>query len=148
IDDAIDKGIPVITFDSDSEKSKRLVYLGTNNYEAGKHAGEEAVKLLPNGGKFVTFVGNMSAQNARDRYQGFLDAVKGHNIEPLQEPFQDKADKTGAAYRNVADSITKYGDKINLFLGLWAYNGPAIVDEVKKANIRSKVKIVCFDGDP
>lgn len=148
IDSAIDKGIPVVTFDSDSAKSKRLAYIGTNNYEAGKKAGEQAVKLLPSGGKFVAFVGNMSAQNARDRYQGFLDAVKGHNIEPLQEPFQDKADKTGAAYRNVADAITKYGDKINLFLGIWSYNGPAIIDEVGKAKLNGKVKIVAFDGDP
>jgi ribose transport system substrate-binding protein len=148
IDSAIEKGIPVVTFDSDSVGSKRLAYIGTNNYEAGKKAGEQAVKLLPSGGKFVAFVGNMSAQNARDRYQGFLDAVKGHNIEPLQEPFQDKADKTGAAYRNVADAITKYGDKINLFLGIWSYNGPAIIDEVGKAKLTGKVKIVAFDGDP
>jgi ribose transport system substrate-binding protein len=148
IDSAIDKGIPVITFDSDSAKSKRLAYIGTNNYEAGKKAGEAAVKLLPNGGKFVAFVGNMSAQNARDRYQGFLDATKDHHIEMLQEPFQDKADKTGAAIRNVNDAITKYGDKINGFLGIWSYNGPAIVKAVQQAKIRDKVKIVCFDGDP
>jgi ribose transport system substrate-binding protein len=148
IDGAIAKGIPVITFDSDCESSQRLAYIGTNNYEAGKQAGEAAVRLLPQGGKFVAFVGNMSAQNARDRYQGFLDAVKGHNIEMLQEPFQDKADKTGAAIRNVNDAITKYGDQINGFLGIWSYNGPAIVKAVQQAGIRNKVKIVCFDGDP
>ncbi len=148
IDSALAKGIPVITFDSDAPTSKRLAYLGTNNYEAGKQAGEEAVRLLPQGGKFVAFVGNMSAQNARDRYQGFLDAVKGHNIEMLQDPFQDKADKTGAAIRNVQDAITKYGDQINGFLGIWSYNGPAIVKAVQQAKIRDKVKIVCFDGDP
>ncbi len=149
IDGAIDKGVPVITFDSDAPKSKRLAYLGTNNYEAGKKAGEQAVKLLPNGGNFVAFVGNMSAQNARDRYQGFVDATKDHKIVPLQEPFQDKADKTGAAYRNVQDAITKYGDKINLMLGIWSYNGPAIVEQVKREpGRRQKVKIVVFDGDP
>lgn len=147
IDGAIEKGIPVITYDSDSAKSKRLAYLGTNNYEAGKRAGEEAVKLLPNGGKFVAFVGMMSAQNARDRYQGFLDAVKGHKIEPLQDPFQDNADKTGAAYRNVNNAVDKYGNQINLLLGIWSYNGPAIVDVVKQRNLTGKVKVVCFDGD-
>ena len=146
IDAAIDKGVPVLTFDSDAPASKRLAYIGTNNYEAGKVAGEEAIKLFPNGGNFVSFVGNMSADNARQRYQGFVDAVKGHKIEMLAPPFEDDKDQVGRAHRNVADAITKYGDKINGFLGLYAYNGPAIVDEVNKANIRSKVKIVCFDG--
>ncbi|MCW3098074.1 MAG: monosaccharide transporter substrate-binding protein family [Chthonomonadaceae bacterium] len=146
IDAAIDKGIPVITFDSDAPKSKRLAYIGTNNYEAGKVAGEEVVKLFPNGGNFVAFVGNMSADNAKQRYQGFVDATRDHKIVMLQEPFEDDKDQVGRAHRNVADSITKYADKINGFLGLYAYNGPAIVDEVQKAGIRSKVKIVCFDG--
>ncbi|MEP6754808.1 MAG: sugar-binding protein, partial [Chthonomonadales bacterium] len=149
IDAAIAKGVPVITFDSDAPKSKRLAYLGTNNYEAGKKAGEAAVKLLPQGGKYVAFVGMMTAQNARDRYQGFQDAVKGHNFEELQAPYQDNADQTGAAHRNVADALTKYGDKVNLMLGIWSYNGPAIVDEVmKESGRRAKTKIVVFDGDP
>lgn len=146
IDAAIDKGVPVITFDSDAPKSKRLAYIGTNNYEAGKVAGEEVVKLFPNGGNFVAFVGNMTADNAKQRYQGFVDATKDHKIVMLQDPFEDDKDQVGRAHRNVADAITKYGDKINGFLGLYAYNGPAIVDEVDKAGIRAKVKIVCFDG--
>lgn len=147
IDSAIAKNIPVITYDSDSEKSKRLLYIGTNNYEAGKRAGEEAKKLFPDGGKLVAFVGNMSAQNARDRYQGFLDAVKDTKIEMLQAPFEDDKD-TARARRNVQDAISKYGDKINGFLGLYSYNGPAIVDVVVTQNIRSKVKVICFDGEP
>lgn len=147
IDDTMAKGIPVITYDSDAPKSKRLAYIGTNNFEAGKRAGEAAVKLFPNGGKIVAFVGNMSAQNARDRFNGFMDAVKGHNIEALQDPFEDNKD-TGRARQNVQEAITKFGDKINGFLGLYSYNGPAIVDEVTKQNLRSKVKIICFDGEP
>jgi ribose transport system substrate-binding protein len=146
IDEAIDKKIPVICFDSDSESSKRLAYLGTNNYEAGKAAGEAALKLLPEGGKFVAFVGNMSAQNAIDRYKGFQDATKG-KIEMLQEPFQDQADPL-KAQRNVQDAITKYGDKINGFLGIWAYDGPAILNAVESAKLLGKVKIITFDGAP
>ncbi len=146
IDEAIDKKIPVICFDSDSETSKRLAYLGTNNYEAGKAAGEAALKLLPNGGKFVAFVGNMSAQNAIDRYKGFQDATKG-KIEMLQEPFQDQADPL-KAQRNVQDAITKYGNKINGFLGIWAYDGPAILNAVESAKLLGKVKIITFDGAP
>jgi ribose transport system substrate-binding protein len=148
IDSAIDKGVPVITFDSDAEKSKRLCYIGTNNFEAGKKAGEAAAALFPNGGNIVAFVGNMSAQNARDRFNGFLEGVKGKNITVLgDKPMEDDKD-AAKARQNVSDAITKHGAKINGFLGLYSYNGPAIVDEVMKNNLRSKVKIICFDGEP
>jgi ribose transport system substrate-binding protein len=148
IDAAIDKGVPVITFDSDSEKSKRLCYLGTNNFEAGKVAGQKAVELMPTGGKIVAFVGNMSAQNARDRFNGFMEGVKGHNIECLNgQPFEDDKD-VGRARRNVGDAITKFGGKITGFLGLYSYNGPAIVNEVEAKGLLHKVKIICFDGEP
>ncbi len=147
IDAAIAQGIPVITFDSDSEKSKRVLYIGTNNYEAGKAAGEEAKKLFPNGGNLVAFVGNMSAQNARDRYNGFLDAIKGTKIVMLQDPYEDDKDAFRAR-RNVGAAIVRYGAKLNGLVGLYSYNGPAIVDEVMKQNLRDKIKIICFDGEP
>lgn len=147
IDAAVDQGIPVITFDSDSEKSKRLLYIGTNNYEAGRAAGEEAKKLFPNGANLVAFVGNMSAQNARDRYNGFRDAIKGTKIVMLQDPYEDDKDAFRAR-RNVGAAIVRYGDKLNGLVGLYSYNGPAIVDEVMKQNLRSKIKIICFDGEP
>ncbi|MDE2126684.1 MAG: substrate-binding domain-containing protein [Armatimonadetes bacterium] len=148
INSGIAKGIPVITFDSDSPTSERLVYIGTNNYASGKLLGQQVVKLLPQGGNMVAFVGNMSADNAKQRYNGFLDSINGHNITMLQDPYEDNADIVGKAHSNVADAITKYGSKINGFLGLYSYNGPAIVDEVKKAGLIGKVKICCFDGEP
>ena len=48
----------LITFDSDAPQSKRLLYIGTNNYEAGKALGAQIVKLLPSGGKMAVFVGS------------------------------------------------------------------------------------------
>jgi ribose transport system substrate-binding protein len=146
IDAVIEKKIPCITFDSDSPKSKWLVYIGTNNFNAGKAAGEAAVKLFPKGGKFVGFVGNISAQNARERRDGFVEATKGHGIE-LIEVIDDNKDPARAR-ENVQSAITKYGDKIQGLLGLFSYNGPSIVQAVSNANLRSKFKIVCFDAEP
>src|SRR6266516_2178014 len=53
----------VICFDSDCPKSNRLLYIGTNNFEAGKTLGAQIVKLLPNGGKMAVFVGTLAADN-------------------------------------------------------------------------------------
>jgi ribose transport system substrate-binding protein len=62
--DKIAEKSQLITFDSDAAKSKRLLYIGTNNYQAGRALGQEIVKLLPKGGKIAVFVGTFSADNA------------------------------------------------------------------------------------
>jgi ribose transport system substrate-binding protein len=55
IDAAIDAGIPVLTLDSDSPSSKRLLFIGTNNYEAGLLGGQLTAKLLQGKGNVVVF---------------------------------------------------------------------------------------------
>ena len=57
IDKAMDQGIYVATFDSDSPDSKRLFYIGTNNYNAGQKAAEYMQELLPDGGKVALLNG-------------------------------------------------------------------------------------------
>ena len=94
----------------------------------------------------MAFVGNMGAQNARDRYDGFVAALKGSKVSFVAAPFEDNKDK-GRARKNVEDALTKYPD-LNGLVGLYSYNGPAIVAAVKAANQLHKVKIVCFDGEP
>src|SRR5260221_4970590 len=46
INDAHAKGIPVVTLDSDSAKSERQCYIGTNNYQAGVEAGETLPQII------------------------------------------------------------------------------------------------------
>jgi len=147
INDTMKQGIPVITFDSDSAKSNRLCYLGTKNYEAGVQAGKAALSLFPNGGKLVAFVGNMSAQNARDRFNGFADALKGSKVSFLRDPYTDDKD-ANTARKNVEDALTKYGGQVNGLVGLYSYNGPAIVNAVMAQKRRDKIKIICFDAEP
>ena len=55
IDAADAAGIPVITIDSDSPKSKRLTFIGTNNYVAGQMSGELLAKELNGKGSVVLF---------------------------------------------------------------------------------------------
>ena len=49
-------------------KSNRMLYIGTNNFKAGKTLGAEIMKLLPNGGKMAVFVGTFAADNAAQRW--------------------------------------------------------------------------------
>jgi ribose transport system substrate-binding protein len=136
--------VNLICHDSDAPKSKRLVYVGTSNVDAGKVAGEQLKKALPNGGDVMIYVGSLDAQNAIQRNKGLRDAVKGSKIRIL-DTMTDGADHTKAR-ANVEDTLVKHPDIAGL-VGLWSYNGPAIVNAVKAASKVGKIKIVCFDED-
>ena len=136
--------VNLICHDSDAPKSNRLVYVGTSNYDAGKVAGNELKKALPEGGKVMVYVGTLDAQNASQRFAGLKDAVKGTNLRILGV-MTDNAEHTKAR-ANVEDTLVKHPDIAGL-VGLWSYNGPAIVNAVKAAGKVGKVKIVCFDED-
>lgn len=134
----------VFTQDSDAVKSNRACYIGTDNVAAGRQAGGELKKALPNGGKVMIFVGKKDAQNAADRIKGMEDAIKGTKIEVL-DIRTDDTDRTRAK-ANVSDAITKYPDLAGC-VGIWSYNGPAIISAVQDAGKANKVKIVCFDEE-
>jgi ribose transport system substrate-binding protein len=134
----------LITFDSDAPKSKRLLYIGTNNYEAGKALGGEIVKLLPEGGKMAVFVGTLSADNAAQRLKGIEDAIKDKKIE-IVDKREDNTDRAKAR-SNVEDIINANAD-LKLVAGLWSYNGPAIVAAIDALGKKGKVLAAVFDEE-
>ena len=134
----------LFTTDSDAPHSKRVAYIGTDNVAAGKQAGEQIKKALPNGGKIMLFVGTLDADNARERVQGIREELAGTKIEII-DVRTDQVDFTKAK-ANVEDTLAKYPD-IALLAGLWSYNTPEIYDAVKNAGKCGKVKIVGFDED-
>lgn len=133
----------LICMDSDAAKSKRLCYVGTSNIDAGKTAGEQILKAIPKGGKIMLFVGTLDAQNAADRYKGIQEALKNAPKYQILGVMTDDTNHTKAR-ANVEDTLTKHPD-IACLVGLWSYNGPAIVNAVRAANRVGKVRIVCFD---
>src|SRR5207302_3570519 len=55
IDSAVVSGIPVITMDSDAPASKRLLFIGTNHYQAGHMGGLTAAREMHGKGNVVVF---------------------------------------------------------------------------------------------
>lgn len=142
--DAAEKQTHVFTQDSDAPQSDRECYIGTDNVAAGRQEGELIKKALPNGGQIMLFVGKKDAQNAEDRYNGIVEALKGTKVQII-DVRTDDADHTKAV-ANAADTLVKYPN-IAALVGLWSYNGPAIATAVKSAGKVGKVKIICFDQE-
>lgn len=134
----------LICHDSDAPESKRVAYVGTNNVGAGRVAGNLIKEALPGGGKIMLFVGNMDAQNARERRQGILEVLGGSGIEVI-DTRTDGAD-TNKARQNADDTLVAHPD-VACLVGLWSYNGPTIAQAVRAAEKVGKVQVVCFDED-
>jgi ribose transport system substrate-binding protein len=134
----------LITHDSDAPESARACYVGTDNVAAGRQAGELIRKALPQGGSIMVFVGTLDAQNARERFAGIKETLQGTTISIL-DVRTDDTDRVRAK-ANVLDTIVKYPD-IGCLVGLWSYNGPAILNAVRESGKVGKVRIVCFDEE-
>ena len=134
----------LVTHDSDAPTSNRACYVGTDNVAAGRQAGELLKKALPDGGKIMVFVGTLDAQNAKDRFAGIKEVLKDSKVEII-DCRTDDCDRVRAK-ANVLDTIVKYPD-VACLVGLWSYNGPAILNAVKDSSKVGKIKIVCFDEE-
>ncbi len=73
-----------------------------------------------------------------------FEAIAGSKVE-IVDIRTDETDQVKAK-SNVKDVILNTPD-VACLLGLWSYNGPAIVNAVKEADKVGKIQIVCFDEE-
>ncbi len=143
-----DRGVAVVCVDSDVNRENfrdsRFAFIGTDNEVGGQELGKCAKGLLPDGGKYVTFVGLTGAQNARERIGGFQKGA-GDKFK-LIDSMADQTNRS-KAQQNVRDAMTNHPD-VNCLVGIWSYNAPAICDVVIEKKNRDKYKIVTFDAEP
>jgi ribose transport system substrate-binding protein len=82
IDDAVNRGVEVMTFDSDAPQSRRFAFFGIDDAKTGAQTMAELVKLLGGKGKVAILAGNQNAPNLQKRVQGAKDeAAKSPGIE-------------------------------------------------------------------
>ena len=152
IDAALKKGIKVITFDSDSPKSHRIAFVGTNNYQAGVEAGKAFAANQPDG-KFAVVTGGLAAANHNERGAGFRDALKaagGKYTEIPGSPFPCN-DDAAKSIEIIQDVLTRYPDLNGFFFsGGWPLFGApeAYVRAVSGNHRIENLTVVSFDSLP
>lgn len=156
------EGITFITVDNDLlPGNKRLCFLGTNNFAAGKSAGDLVKKAVPAGGKVVIFVGKLDNLNARQRRNGVIAALAGLNTMDEAEALVKKGYPIAAGTYQILDTLTDNAEipkckanaedmmtknpDVACMVGLWAYNAPQILLAAKDQKLMGKLKIVSFD---
>ena len=73
--------IPVITLDRGANGGEVISHIASDNVAGGRLAGEYIVEQLGGKGKMVELEGIPGASAARDRGQGFNEAIEGTDIE-------------------------------------------------------------------
>ncbi|HEU4927503.1 MAG TPA: sugar-binding protein [Vicinamibacterales bacterium] len=134
----------VFTHDSDAPDSRRECYVGTDNVAAGREAGGLIKEALPQGGTIAVFVGKLDARNAQERLQGIKEAIAGSTISIIDVRTDDTDQVRAKA--NVSEMLVSHPD-VAALVGLWSYNGPAILGAVRDAGRIGQVKIIAFDED-
>ena len=138
--------IPFFTFDSDAPQSNRIAYIGSSNVQLGNMAGElMKTAMAGKQGKCMGFVGLPGADNARERIDGYNDAVKGTGLE-LIDVRGDDIDQTRAR-ANVDDVLVANPD-VNCMVGFYSYNTPRMYEALKDAGKLGEITVVGFDEDP
>ncbi len=144
IDAAIAAGIPVITVDSDSPGSKRLTFIGTNNYEAGVMGGRVLAKQIKGKGNVVVFT--MPGQaNLVERLNGYKFAFSEYPGIKISSIEDIKGDPR-IAFDRTSEIITKQKDKVDAFVCLEALAGKEVADVLDRNKVSGKT-VVAMDTD-
>jgi ABC-type sugar transport system substrate-binding protein len=141
-----------VTHDSDAPKTNRLAYIGMENYDAGRMAGQLVKEAMPEGGSVMIFVGRLGQLNAEQRRQGVIDELLDRGKDPTRRdpPNEvlrgerytvlgtrtDNFDKAKAK-QNAQDAISKYPD-LGCMVGLFAYNPPLCLQAIREAGRQAR----------
>lgn len=142
IDKAIAKGIPVITIDTDAPSSKRLSYVGTDNYFAGQMLGFKVVKEMNGKGNVGVIIGDISAENQKLRLNGFQSVIEKQPNMDVIEVLSSNISKVKAGQQ--AEKILRKHPEVSALVGTSVLDAPGILDAKEKLQ-RKDVLVFGFD---
>lgn len=141
IDRAIDSGVPVVTIDSDVPGSKRLLFIGTNNYEAGRMGGKALLERVKKG---TVMVFTMPSQpNLGDRLKGYREVLS--DSPQIKLEIVNIEGNARVAFDRVSEVLTKQPNSVDAFVCLEASSGKEVAEVV--ARNKSDKPIIAMDTD-
>jgi ribose transport system substrate-binding protein len=145
INTAIMQGIPVVTIDADAPESRRVLFIGTDNFRAGEESGKHMADLLGGQGR-VLIIGLAGQLNTEERVRGVNEVLKKYPGMKVIQTVDDKGDPNNA-YDAVSGLLQKK-EKIDGIIALEATGGAGAADALHRLDMTGKIKIVAFDKDP
>src|SRR6476620_8071321 len=144
INDAVDRGVPVMTFDSDAPQSKRFAYYGVDDEKTGQETMAELAKLTNGKANVAILAGNQNAPNLQRRVAGAkAEAAKypGIKIVGVFNHIETPQDASAEVVRvnNAYPEITGWA-----FIGGWPLWTQSLLTDINPA----KMKVASVDALP
>ncbi|WP_375153755.1 hybrid sensor histidine kinase/response regulator transcription factor [Bacteroides acidifaciens] len=146
VEEAYQKGIPVILVDRKILSDKYTAYISADNYEIGRAVGNYMASTLKGKGNVVELTGLSGSTPAMERHQGFMAAISNF-------PDIKLIDKADAAWERepaevAMDSILRRHPKID---AVYAHNdriAPGAYQAARKAGREKEMIFVGIDALP
>jgi ribose transport system substrate-binding protein len=144
IDDAVARGVPVMTFDSDAPQSKRFAFYGTDDLTCGAAVMKELAAQMGGKGSVAILAGNQNAPNLRKRVDGvMLEATNHPNIKIAGTFYHAETPQDAAS--EVLRVMQAYPDVTGwAMIGGWPLFTKTLLTDLDPA----KVKVVAVDALP
>ncbi|HUQ92149.1 MAG TPA: substrate-binding domain-containing protein [Bryobacteraceae bacterium] len=140
INDAINAGIPVVTIDSDVPDSKRLLFVGTNNFEAGQMGARKAAEELKGKGNVVAFL-TAGQANMEDRLHGYRSVFASYPQIKITQVVDLKGDPKVAF-----DNATELFDKTDAFISLEGQSAKEVAEVLTRK--KAPKVVIAMDALP
>ncbi|WP_437825929.1 substrate-binding domain-containing protein [Sorangium sp. So ce1153] len=148
LDEAMAKGVKVVTLDTDLASSKRSIYVGTLNKSAGATAGETLLAMLPPPPGTVMIHGNDNPGwvDGLDRTQGARDVFEAAGYEVLVRSATWDATGEAQDVEWIKTRLETSDPPVVGLIGLFnvSYRCAMAAEAARKADL----PIVAFDFDP
>lgn len=144
VQQALDAGIQVLTFDAPAPSSAALSYIGTDNFNAGYAAGKRLAELMGNTGELVVMQGGLGAPNLNLRREGLAKAIQEAAPEIKIVSVEDTGGKFDIAMNKTEAVLATYPNLKAIF-SVSAEGTPSAAKIVKEQGKTGKVLVAGFD---
>lgn len=143
IDELVDEGLPVVTFNNDIKSSKRLCFIGQDAINAGKTAGELMGKTLGGQGRVIVISGRVDMLHLSQRTEGFTSLIKEEFPDIELESMRAPHGVEGPLRR----SMVSYFEKNKAVKGVFVPDGgiAGLIGRIIGEAGRKDIKVVVFD---
>lgn len=142
-------GIKVLTFDSDSPKSGRSMYIGTSNEAAGETMAESMAKAIGGKGDVAIVTGQLGAVNLNERITGIKKGLEKYpDIKIVETQGTDDDLAKGVS---VVETTLRAHPQIKGIFGVSQVGGPAtakVLGTKEFGAMKGKLVVLAFDDLP